>query len=332
MSGTITQRPIRPGSRIAGVGSYIPRRVVTNAEMCTMIDSSDEWIQQRTGIVERRWASDDESLLMMVTEASRRALAHAQVAPDQVDAVIIATVTHLVQTPALAPLLAHELGLQDPAAYDISAACAGFCYGLAQADALIRTGAATTVLVVAAERLSDLTDTSDRGTAFLFADGAGAAVVVPSETPGIGPVVWGSDGSQSQVIRQTQDFREAVPQGRMPTVAMNGQPVFRWATTFIAEAARRVLDESGVRPEDLDVFIPHQANNRITDSMLRHLKLPEQVVVARTIRHLGNTSASSVPIAIDTLLTEGQAKSGQTALIIGFGAGLVYGGQLITLP
>ncbi len=332
MTGSLTQRPLRAGSRIAGVGSYIPRRVVTNAEMCTMIDTSDEWIQQRTGIVERRWASDDEPLMMMVTEASRQALDHAGVDPSEVDAVIIATVTHLIQTPALAPLLAHELGLKDPAAYDISAACAGFCYGLAQADALVRTGASSTVLVVAAERLSDLTDKSDRGTAFLFADGAGAAVVVPSETPGIGPVVWGSDGSQSKVIQQTQDFRQAVPTAQMPTVAMDGRPVFRWATTFIADAARRVLSESGVEPAELDVFIPHQANNRITDSMLRHLRLPEHVVVARTIRHLGNNSASSVPIAIDALLTEGQAKSGQTALIIGFGAGLVYAGQLITLP
>lgn len=332
MTGTITQRPVRAGSRIAGVGSFLPRRIVSNEEMCTMIDSSDEWIQQRTGIVERRWASDDEPLLLMVTEASRKALAHAGIDASQVDAIICATVTHFSQTPALAPLLAHELGISDPAAYDVSAACAGYCYALAQADALIRTGAATTVLVVGAERLSDITDKGDRSTAFLFADGAGATVVVADDTPGIGPVVWGSDGSQGHVIAQTKDFRDAVPEGRMPTLAMDGKPVFRWATTFIADAASKILEETGVSPAELDVFIPHQANNRITDSMLRHLSLPEEVVVARSIRHIGNTSAASVPIAMDELLSSGQASSGQTALLIGFGAGLVYAGQVVALP
>jgi 3-oxoacyl-[acyl-carrier-protein] synthase-3 len=332
VTAPLTIRPIRAGSRIAGVGSFLPRRIVTNEEMCTMIDSTDEWIQQRTGIVERRWASEDEPLSYMVAEASRRAIEHSGVSTDEIDAVIVASVTHLKATPALAPILAHELGLKDPAAYDISAACAGFCYALAQADALIRTGAANAVLIVGAERLSDLTDKSDRSTAFLFADGAGAAVVVASDVPGIGPVVWGSDGSQADVITQTADFRDAVPTGQMPTLYMDGKPVFRWATTFIADAAKDILKETGLEPEQLDVFIPHQANNRITDSMLRHLKLPEHVVVARSIKHIGNTSAASVPIAMDELLTSGEATSGQTALIIGFGAGLVYAGQVVVLP
>jgi 3-oxoacyl-[acyl-carrier-protein] synthase-3 len=332
VTAPLTIRPTRAGSRIAGVGSFLPRRIVTNEEMCTMIDSSDEWIQQRTGIVERHWASDDEPLSHMIAEASRRAIEHSGIDTDEIDAVIVASVTHLKATPALAPVLAHELGLKDPAAYDISAACAGFCYALAQADALIRTGGANAVLIVGAERLSDLTDKSDRSTAFLFADGAGAAVVVASETPGIGPVVWGSDGSQADVITQTADFRDAVPTGQMPTLYMDGKPVFRWATTFIADAAKDILKQTGLEPEQLDVFIPHQANNRITDSMLRHLKLPEHVVVARSIKHIGNTSAASVPIAIDELLTSGEAKSGQTALVIGFGAGLVYAGQVVVLP
>jgi 3-oxoacyl-[acyl-carrier-protein] synthase-3 len=268
----------------------------------------------------------------MVAEASRRAIEHSGVSTDEIDAVIVASVTHLKATPALAPILAHELGLKDPAAYDISAACAGFCYALAQADALVRTGAANAVLIVGAERLSDLTDKTDRSTAFLFADGAGAAVVVASDTPGVGPVVWGSDGSQADVITQTADFRDAVPTGKMPTLYMDGKPVFRWATTFIADAAKDILTQSGLEPEQLDVFIPHQANNRITDSMLRHLKLPDHVVVARSIKRIGNTSAASVPIAMDELLTSGEAKSGQTALIIGFGAGLVYAGQVVVLP
>jgi 3-oxoacyl-[acyl-carrier-protein] synthase-3 len=332
VTAPLTIRPVRAGSRIAGVGSFLPRRIVTNEEMCTMIDSTDEWIQQRTGIVERHWASEDEPLSYMIAEASRKAIESSGVNSDDIDAVIVASVTHLKATPALAPMLAHELGLKDPAAYDISAACAGFCYALAQADALIRTGAANSVLIVGAERLSDLTDKTDRSTAFLFADGAGAAVVVPSDTPGVGPVVWGSDGSQADVITQTADFRDAVPTGQMPTLYMDGKPVFRWATTFIADAAKDILKQTGLEPEQLDVFIPHQANNRITDSMLRHLKLPEHIVVARSIKHIGNTSAASVPIAMDELLTSGEAKSGQTALIIGFGAGLVYAGQVVVLP
>jgi 3-oxoacyl-[acyl-carrier-protein] synthase III len=332
VTAPLTIRAGRVGSRIAGVGSYLPRRIVTNEEMCTMIDSSDEWIRQRTGIIERRWASEDESLSFMVAEASRKAIEHAKVSTEEIDAVIVATVTHLKATPALAPMLAAELGLKDPAAYDISAACAGFCYALAQADSLIRTGASKAVLIVAAERLSDLTDKSDRSTAFLFADGAGAAVVVGSDTPGVGPVVWGSDGSQADVITQTEDFRDAVPNGRMPTLYMDGKPVFRWATTFIADAAKDILTQTGIEPEQLDVFIPHQANNRITDSMLRHLKLPEHVVVARSITHIGNTSASTIPIAMDELLSSGEAKSGQTALLIDFGAGLVYAGQVVVLP
>ncbi len=332
MTARITTQPARPGSRIAALGTYLPRRIVTNEEMCTMIDSSDEWIQQRTGIKERRWASDDEQVQFMSVAAATQALERAGLTAADIDCVIVATVSYMIQTPALAPLVAAELGCSDAAAYDVSAACAGFCYALAQADSLVRTGNATNVLVIGVERLSDITDKDDRGTAFLFADGAGAAVVVPSETPGIGPVVWGSDGSQGEAIHQTEDFRTASPRGVMPTLAMDGKAVFLWATTFIAGAAKRVLEKSGVSPDDLDVFIPHQANNRITDSMLRHLKLPEHVVVARAIQRIGNTSAASVPLAMDEVLTNGEARSGQTALIIGFGAGLVYAGQLVTLP
>jgi len=332
MTAPIRTAPTRAGSRIASLGSYLPRRIVTNEEMCTIIESTDEWIQQRTGIKERRWASDDEQVQFMSVQAAGQALERAGLQAADVDCVIVATVSYMVQTPALAPLVAAELGCVDAAAYDVSAACAGFCYALAQADSLVRTGNATNVLVIGVERLSDITDMDDRGTAFLFADGAGAAVVVPSDTPGIGPVVWGSDGHQGQAIHQTEDFRIASPKGVMPTLAMDGKAVFLWATTFIANAARRVLDRSGITPDELDVFIPHQANNRITDSMLRHLKLPSHVVVARMIQRIGNTSAASVPLAMDDVLASGEATSGQTALIIGFGAGLVYAGQVVTLP
>ena len=188
------------------------------------------------------------------------------------------------------------------------------------------------MVVIGAETLSQITDLHDRATAFLFADGAGAAVVGPSDVPAMGPVVWGSDGDQADVIEMNRDWNEAVATGQTSQITMQGQAVFRWATSFIADAARRTLEASGLTPDELDLFVPHQANNRITDSMLRHLKLPETVTVARTIRNFGNNSAASIPIALDAMIASGEAKSGDTCLIIGFGAGLVYAGQVITIP
>lgn len=319
-------------ARVLGIGGYVPSRVVDNAEMCTYIESSDEWIQQRTGIVERRWIGEGESVEQMTLDASRRALEHAGLTADQVDTVIVSTISHFVQTPSLAAVVAAKLGAKGAAAFDISAACAGFSYGLAQAESLVRSGASRHVLVVGVEALSQITDLTDRSTAFLFSDGAGAAVVGPSDTNGMGPVVWGSDGEQSGAIDMNHDWLEAVSDGEPSLLRMDGQAVFRWATGFIAGAAQRCLDAAGITADELDVFAPHQANNRITDSMLRHLKLPASVKVARTIRHYGNNSAASIPLAIDAMLRSGEAKSGDTCLVIGFGAGLVYAGQVIVLP
>ena len=319
-------------SRVEGIGSAIPSRVVDNHEMTTYIETSDEWIQQRTGIVERRWVGEGETVESLTLEAARKAMEHAGVEATDIDAVIVSTVSHLVQTPSLAAIVAAKLGTDGAAAFDISAACAGFSYGLAQADSLVRSGAARRVVVIGAETLSQITDLHDRATAFLFADGAGAAVVGPSDVPAMGPVVWGSDGDQADVIEMNRDWNEAVATGQTSQITMQGQAVFRWATSFIADAARRTLEASGLTPDELDLFVPHQANNRITDSMLRHLKLPETVTVARTIKHFGNNSAASIPIAIDAMLASGEAKSGDTCLIIGFGAGLVYAGQVITIP
>ena len=196
--------------KIMGVGGYRPRRVVDNAEIVTYIDSSDEWIRTRSGIVERRWASEDETVSMMSQAAARKALERAGVEPGQVDTVIVSTVTHLHQTPAIATTIASELGAKNAAAFDISAACAGFCYATAMADSFIRTGASKYVLIIGVERLSDMTDKHDRSTAFIFADGAGAAVVGPSDTPAIGPVVWGSDGDQADLIAQTESWDSAM--------------------------------------------------------------------------------------------------------------------------
>ena len=324
-------------SAILGFGGYRPRRVVDNAEICTYIDSSDEWIRTRSGIIERRWASPDETIQMMSVAAARTALERSGIEAGQIDTVIVSTVTHLHQTPAVATTIATELGAQGAAAFDISAACAGFCYGTAMADSFIRSGASKYVLIIGVERLSDMTDKHDRSTAFIFADGAGAAVIGPSETAGIGPVVWGSDGEQASLIGQTEPWDTAVrdreaDDAHWPTLRMEGNPVFKWASYTMAKTAAEALDAAGVRPEDLKVFAPHQANMRITDAMFRALKLPAEVVVARDIARQGNTSAASIPLAIEALLESGEAKSGDTCLIIGFGAGLVYAGQVIVLP
>jgi 3-oxoacyl-[acyl-carrier-protein] synthase-3 len=321
-------------SAILGIGGYRPRRVVDNAEICTYIDSSDQWIQTRSGIKERRWASADETVHMMSLAAARKALERSGVEPPQIDTVIVSTVTHLYQTPSAAATIASDLGATGAAAFDISAACAGFCYGTAMADALVRAGTSTYVLVIGVERLSDLTDRTDRSTAFIFADGAGAAVIGPSDTPNIGPVVWGSDGEQAGLITQNESWDQAMraAEPQMPVLQMEGNPVFKWASYTMAKAATEALDAAGVRVEDLEVFVPHQANMRITDAMFRALKLPSTVVVGRDIAYQGNTSAASIPLAIEALLESGQAISGQTCLIIGFGAGLVYAGQVIVLP
>ena len=331
MSAPIAASTGSPFAKVMSVASYVPSRVVDNAEMCTYIDSSDEWIQQRTGIAERRWAGEGETVETMALGAAKLAVERAGIEASDIGAVIVSTVTYYHQTPSLAAKLAHQLGTNG-AAFDISAACAGFCYGLGQAESLVRSGAARYVVVIGVEELSRFTDVHDRSTAFLFADGAGAAVVGPSETNGIGPVVWGSDGDQADVIFMTSDLIESGRAGTPSLLHMQGQPVFRWATGFIADAAKRALAAAGLTPDQLDVFAPHQANNRITDAMLRHLKLPATVKVARTIKHYGNNSAASIPMALDSMLASGEAKSGDTALIIGFGAGLVYAGQVIVLP
>jgi 3-oxoacyl-(acyl-carrier-protein) synthase III len=319
---------------ILGLGSYRPRRVVPNAEIIDAIDSSDEWIQQRSGIRQRRFADADETVQMMSVAASRAAIERSGVDPAQIEAVVVATVSHLLQTPAVATLIAFELGLDRPAAFDISAACAGFCHGLALASDMVRGGSAKYVLVIGVERLSDITDAYDRGTAFIFADGAGAAVVGPSAEPGIGPVVWGSDGEQSSLITQREDWRDVVASEKplMPHLTMQGNAVFRWAAFEMAKVAQETLDRTGLTVDDLDVFVPHQANMRIIDAMARSIRLPEHVVVARDIAEQGNTSAASIPLALDRLVEDRQVRSGDTALLIAFGAGLAYAAQVVKVP
>ncbi|WP_326795684.1 ketoacyl-ACP synthase III [Streptomyces sp. NBC_01808] len=333
-----------PYARIMGVGGYRPTRVVPNEEILQYIDSSDEWIRSRSGISTRHWAGPDETVAQMSVEAAGKALAAAGVTAEQIDAVIISTVSHFMQTPSVATEIAHLLGAGKPAAFDISAACAGFGYGLTLAKGLIVEGSAEHVLVVGVERLSDLTDKSDRTTAFLFGDGAGAVVVGPADEPGIGPSVWGSEGDKHETIKQTvpwDRFRvgdvgqlplDENGDVKFPALTQEGQTVFRWAVYEMAKVAQEALDAAGITPDELDVFIPHQANMRIIDSMVKTLKLPEHVTVARDIETTGNTSAASIPLAMERMLATGQAKSGDTALVIGFGAGLVYAATVVTLP
>ncbi|GAA4885645.1 beta-ketoacyl-ACP synthase III [Serinicoccus chungangensis] len=328
-------------ARILGLGAYRPERVVTNEEIIQHIDSSDEWIRQRSGIVTRRFAREDETVVDMAEAASRQALERAGIETGQVDAVIMATVTHPFQTPAAAPVLAHRLGMEDPAAFDISAACAGYCYAIAQANDMIRAGSADTVLVVGVEKLSDFTDKHDRGSAFIFGDGAGAAVVGVADRPGIGPTIWGSLGERADAITQRESWTDLRPametSGRAeplhwPAFTMQGQTVFRWAVFSMAPVARRAVEAAGITPADLDAFVPHQANMRITDAMVKALELPEHVPVARDIAETGNTSAASIPLAMSRMLEEGEAPHGGLALQIGFGAGLVYAAQVVEMP
>jgi 3-oxoacyl-[acyl-carrier-protein] synthase III len=334
MSAPLRTAAGSPHARILGIGSYRPARVVPNDEICARIDSSDEWIRTRSGISTRRFAGPEESLTEMAVTAAGKAIAQAGITAEQVDFVLVATITHFKQTPSAAADIAHRLGTRGAAALDVSAACAGFCYGLALASDMVRCGSARHVVVIGAERMSEYIDPDDRATAFLFGDGAGAAVVGPSEMPGIGPVAWGSDGSSLDAIEQTQSWSDlrADPELSWPTIRMAGQRVFRWASYAMVPVARQALDAAGVTLEDLDAFIPHQANLRITEAMAKALRLPSHVRVARDIVEQGNTSGASVPLAMDRMLETGEARSGDTALLIGFGAGLAYAAQVVTLP
>ena len=322
-----------PHSRILGVGAYRPRRIVDNAEVCAHIDSSDEWIRSRTGIVTRRWADPDETLGAMAEQAAAKAIAAAGITPQDVTCVIAATFTHLMQTPAIATEIAHRIGATGAAGFDISAGCAGFVHGVVLASDAVRARGGH-VLVVGVERMSDILDLTDRSTAFIFGDGAGAVVVGPSDTPGIGPAVWGADGSQADAIRQSVpwDTLRRDPGHPFPALRQDGQRVFRWAVYEMAKVARQALDAAGITPEDLDAFIPHQANERIIDSMTRSMGLPARVTVAKDIVTSGNTSGASIPLAMEAVLSAGSAASGDTALLLGYGSGLSYAAVVATLP
>ncbi|MCS4276076.1 3-oxoacyl-[acyl-carrier-protein] synthase-3 [Mycetocola sp. BIGb0189] len=322
-----------PFTRILGMGAARGDLVVPNSEIIEPINSSDEWIQQRTGVITRHRASADVLAIDLATEAAMEAVANAGIEPGQVDLVIIATISNVQQTPSMATVVADRIGANPAAAYDFNAACAGYAYAVAQADALIRAGAAHYAVVVGAEKLSDIIDPTDRSISFLLGDGAGAAVIGPSDYPGIAATVWGSDGANADKVGMNAtliEYRDG--KAPWPTLRQEGPSVFRWAVWEMAKVAREALEVAGITADDLAAFIPHQANMRIVDEFAKQLKLPESVIIARDIATTGNTSAASIPLAAHRLLQENPQLSGGYALQIGFGAGLAFGAQVVVLP
>ena len=320
-------------TRILGLGAYRGDTRVTNDEIAGPIDSSDEWIRQRTGIITRAREKGGKNIIDMGTIAAREAIENAGIEPSQIGAVIVATISNVVQTPAAATRITDAIGASPAAAYDLSAGCAGYCYAIAQADALVRAGSAEYVLVLGAEKLSDLIDPTDRSISFLLGDGAGAAVIGPADEPGISESIVGSDGGKWDAVamnHELQEYRRG--ESEWPTLRQDGKTVFRWAVWEMAKVARDALYRAGITAEDLAAFIPHQANMRIIDEFAKQLGVPEHVVIARDIAETGNTSAASIPLATHRLLQEHPEVSGGLALQIGFGAGLAYAAQVVRLP
>jgi 3-oxoacyl-[acyl-carrier-protein] synthase-3 len=317
------------GARILGLGSFSPERVVTNDELAGRVDTSDEWIRSRVGIESRRIADKDTLLVEMAAEAGSRALKDSGVDPTEVGAVIVATCTMPYPIPNAAAQVAHRIGVPAPAAFDINTACSGFSYGLAVAADLVRGGTTRHVLVIGAEKLSDWLDWDDRSTCIIFADGAGAAVVGPAPDPesvGVGPVFWGSGGDQHEVIGTNLETH---------AITQEGQAVFRWATTKVAPVALRAIELAGLTPADIDVLVPHQANLRIIEAVAKKLRQKgarEDMRVADDIVHSGNTSSASIPLALDHMRAEGRLRSGDTVVLVGFGAGLSYAAQVVVCP
>lgn len=309
------------GSRILALGHHQPPTVVTNEELAERVDTTDEWIRSRVGIESRRIATT-ESVVDMSVAAAGKALAASGRSAGDIDLVVVATCTLPAQIPNASARVASRLGIAPSGAFDVNTACSGFCYALGVVDSLIRTGTAHHALVIGAEKLSDWVDWTDRSTCIIFADGAGAAVVGPSATPDIGPVVWGTDGDKAELI--TIADRESF-------LRQDGQPVFRWATSELTPVAAEACERAGVAVSDLAAFVPHQANLRIVDAVARRLGVPD-IPVARDIVRAGNTSSASIPIAMARMIERGEIPSGGPVLLFGYGAGLTYAGQVVICP
>ena len=314
---------------ITGLGVYVPERILTNDELSTLVDTTDEWIMARTGIRERRIAAPEEALTDLALPAARAALAHAGVEASQIDLLICATVTPDMMFPTSSALLADELGAPRAAAYDLLAGCTGFVYALVQAYGMIAAGVAERALVVGGDVLSRILDWSDRSTLVLFGDGAGAVVLERVEQPGFLGFELGADGGGGIHLSLpgsgSRKLEDATANGY---VHMNGREVFKFATRVLVSSAQAVLERCGVAVEDVDVYVPHQANVRIMDHAAEKLGIPRERMVVNVDRY-GNTSSGSIPLALADAQKEGRLKEGNLVLMTGMGAGLTWGSALM---
>ncbi len=311
-----------PGSGIVGLGHAQPVRVVTNEDLAAVVDTSDEWIRSRTGIVTRHVAGNDETVPSLALAAARRALEDAGVAPADVDLVIVASTTAEQRSPNVAGTVSAGLGLTAPAVIDINVACSGFVHALALADLAIRGGSATRALVIGSEKLTAFTDMADRTTCVLTADGAGAVVVEGSAEPRMGPVAWGSAPELATIVRIQP------PTNRF---AQDGRAVYRWALSKGAAHARRAIDLAGLQTDDIGVLITHQANLRIIEPLAEHLGLTDRVVVTDVVDS-GNTSAASIPLGFSFWWHTGRIPADTWALLFGFGGGFAFASQVVRTP
>ncbi|MFG3281905.1 beta-ketoacyl-ACP synthase III [Streptomyces sp. NPDC048111] len=310
------------GSRLVALGHYQPAKVLTNDDLAELVDTSDEWISSRVGIRTRHVAGPDEPVDELAAHAGAKALAGAGLSPADIDLVLVATSTAVDRSPNTAARVATRLGMGSPAVLDLNVVCAGFTHALATADSLVRTGTATRALVIGADKMTAVTDWTDRSTCVLVGDGAGAAVVEASEDELIGPVLWGSVPEMGHAVRI---------EGSPPVFAQEGQSVYRWATTQLPPIARQVCERAGLTPEDLAAVVLHQANLRIIEPVARKIGAVN-AVIARDVVVSGNTSAASIPMALSKLVERGEIRTGDPVLLFGFGGNLSYAGQVVRCP
>ncbi|PTX61251.1 3-oxoacyl-[acyl-carrier-protein] synthase-3 [Melghirimyces profundicolus] len=319
---------------IIGTGAYLPEKVLTNADLEKMVDTNDEWIVSRTGIRERRIAAEDQASSDLATEAARRALEDAGVDPEELDLIIVATVTPDMLFPATACLVQDRLGAEKAATFDLSAACTGFLYGLASASQFIQSGMYRYALVVGVDCLSKITDYTDRNTCVLFGDGAGAAVLGPvGEGEGFFSFELGGDGSGGPLLMQPAGgsrrpaSKESVDE-RLHFISMNGREVFKFAVRVLGASAEEALKKAGLTKEDVDFLIPHQANHRIIDAAVQRLGLSSDKVVVNLDRY-GNMSSASIPVALDEAVKMGRIRKGDILVLVGFGGGMTWGASVL---
>jgi 3-oxoacyl-[acyl-carrier-protein] synthase-3 len=314
-------------SRIVGTGGYLPSRVISNEELAQRVDTSDEWIRSRTGIRQRHIAADDEQTSDLARAASLQALAAAGIAPSSIELIIVATTTPDMVFPATACILQDKLGARGGPAFDVQAVCSGFVYGLALADLIVKTGQVKSALVVGAEVYSRILDWNDRGTCVLFGDGAGAVVLIPAAEPGILSCHLHADGHYRDILAVPGTVSHGAISGR-PLLTMEGNAVFKFAVKVLAEVAQEALTANNLPASAIDWLIPHQANLRIMDATAKKLHLPPEKMITTVDRH-ANTSAASIPLALDLAVRDGRIRRGHHVMLAGVGGGFTWGAALL---